>query len=192
VIPSGAKKLPRFETLRLSAHDGHAIRTLAVALLVVLPAACSRHSLAPEPPQPTEITNVDEAGLARLREQYRGRVLLINFWATWCEPCRDEFPGLVRLDRAYHSRGLSVVEISMDEPQSVPAIKNFLHSNGARFGSYRGNFHDFVKAIDSIQPAWQGGIPASFLYDRDGKLVAWWEGEVKFEEFDQVVTPLLD
>ena len=116
---------------------------------------------------------------------------MVNFWATWCEPCREEFPDLVRLHNTYRSRGLSVVAISMDEPESVPAIEQFLKSQGAKFGSYRQNFKDFEALVNSINPRWGGGIPATFLYDREGRLVESWQGATTFEEFEGAIKPLL-
>jgi len=161
---------------------------LAVLLLC---AGCSRSVIPSEPTPPKGVIDLDEAGWGKLRAQERGRALLVNFWATWCDPCREEFPGLVRLYNTYRSHGLSVVAISMDEPESVPAIEQFLKSQGANFGSYRQHFKDFEGLVNSINPRWGGGIPATFLYDREGRLVASWEGATTFEEFEGAVKPLL-
>ncbi len=170
-----------------------ATRMARFALVAVLAlfAGCSPSASPPEPSSPTGIANLDEAAWARLLEQHSGRVLLVNYWATWCEPCREEFPALVRLDRTYRARGLSVVGISMDEPESVPAIEQFLKSQGAQFPCYRHDFHDFAVQVNTVNPQWGGGIPATFLYDRKGKLVQSWEGLTSFEEFDRAVLPLL-
>ncbi len=162
----------------------------ALFLLAFL-AACTHSTNPPELPPPGGVVNLNEAGWHRLRAQHRGRVLLVNFWATWCEPCREEFPGLVRLDQAYRARGLSIVTISMDEPEAVPAVQKFLKTQGAEFGSYRRNFRDFAALVDSINPRWGGGIPATFLYDRQGRLVRSWEGATRFEDFERAVRPLL-
>jgi thiol-disulfide isomerase/thioredoxin len=158
---------------------------------MLLWAACSHSVIPAEPPPPRGIVDLDETGWERVRAQQRGRVLLVNFWATWCEPCREEFPNLVRLYNTYRSRGLSVVAISMDEPESVPAIEQFLKSQGANFGSYRQHFKDFEALVDSINPRWSGGIPASFLYDREGRLVESWQGATMYEEFEGPVKALL-
>jgi thiol-disulfide isomerase/thioredoxin len=159
----------------------------AGGVALVLVAGCLQRAIPPEPAPPVEIVNLDEDGWARLRARQRGRILLVNFWATWCEPCREEFPSLVRLHQTYHARGLSVVAISMDEPESVSAIEQFLKSQVAQFGSYRHNFRDFAALVDSINPRWGGGIPATFLYDRQGRLVESWQGATKYEEFENAV-----
>ena len=158
---------------------------------VILCAGCSHSAIPPEPPPPRGIVALDETGWERLRAQQRGRVLVVDFWATWCEPCREEFPNLVRLHNTYRSRGLSVVAISMDEPESRPAIEQFLKSQGANFGSYRQQFNDFEALVNSINPRWGGGIPATFLYDREGRLVESWQGATTFGEFEGAVKPLL-
>lgn len=163
----------------------------AWVVLLVLVAACSRSAIPPEPPPPAGIVDLNEEGWRELRARYHGRVLLVNFWATWCEPCREEYPALVKLYSAYRAQGLSLVAISMDEPESLPAIAQFLKSQGAQFGSYRHNFGDFAAFVDAVNPRWGGGIPASFLYDREGKLVASWQGATRFEEFERAVRPLL-
>jgi peroxiredoxin len=164
------------------------ISCLAALLLC---AGCSHSTIPPEPPPPRGIVDLDETGWERTRAQQRGRVLLVNFWATWCDPCREEFPDLVRLYNTYRSRGLSVVAISMDEPESRPAIEQFLNTQGATFGSYRQHFKDFEALVNSINPRWGGAIPATFLYDREGRLVESWEGATPFEEFETAVKPLL-
>jgi thiol-disulfide isomerase/thioredoxin len=166
-------------------------RRLAGLALLLLGAACSNSSGPPEPPQPAGVVNLDEKGWEEVHSRQRGRVLLVNFWATWCEPCREEFPAIVRLHKNYRARGLSVVAISMDEPESVSAIEDFLESHGAQFGSYRHNFQDFSALIDATNPRWGGGIPASFLYDRQGQLVSSWQGATKYAEFESAVVPLL-
>ena len=163
----------------------------AAAFLLAAATGCSRSAVPSDPPPPARVVNLTEEGWQQLRARYRGRVLLVNFWATWCEPCREEFPGIVRLHKTYRARGLSVVAISMDEPESVAAIQQFLKSQGAEFGSYRHDFRDFAMFIDSINPRWGGGIPSTFLYNREGKLVSSWLGATHYEAFERAVLPLL-
>ena len=162
-----------------------------LASLLAMVAACTHSAIPPEPLPPRDIADLNEEVWRQVLRRHQGRVVLVNFWATWCEPCREEFPALVRLHNTYRSQGLSLVAISMDEPESVPAIEQFLTSQGARFGSYRHSFRDFGKFIDTVNPRWGGGIPASFLFDRQGRLVESWQGATSFEEFQRAVEPLL-
>ena len=162
---------------------------LVCSTLLMLSASCSR--IPPEPAPPGGIANINEDGWREVRARHQGRVVLVNFWATWCEPCREEFPALVRLHDTYRGRGLSLVAISMDEPESSEDIEKFLASQRAHFGSYRHQFRDFGAFIDTVNPRWGGGIPASFLYDRSGKLVSSWQGATTFEEFEAAIKPLL-
>ena len=154
-------------------------------------AGCSQSAIPPEPPPPSGILDLNEEGWQQILARQRGRVVLVNFWATWCEPCREEYPALVRLHNTYRAQGFSLVAVSMDEPESVAAIERFLKSQGAQFGSYRHNFRDFGKFIDTINPRWGGGIPASFLFDRQGKLVESWQGATSLAEFQRAVELLL-
>ena len=177
-----------------SVYPFPALGTTALAFVLAalfFCAGCSRSVIPPEPLPPKGIVDLDEAAWEKVRAQQRGRVLLVDFWATWCDPCREEFPNLVRLHNTYRSRGLSLVAISMDEPESVPAIQRFLQSQGAKFGSYRQHFKDFEALVNSINPRWGGGIPATFLYDREGRLVNSWEGATTYQEFEDAVKPLL-
>jgi thiol-disulfide isomerase/thioredoxin len=116
---------------------------------------------------------------------------MITFWATWCGPCRDEFPDLVRLERAYRDRGFNLVAISMDEPGSEAAVSEFMNHFDARFPCYLQKFTDVNALVSLLNPRWEGGIPASFLYDREGQPVAWWEGEASFGDFARKVEPLV-
>jgi thiol-disulfide isomerase/thioredoxin len=80
---------------------------------------------------------VDAAGLAAAIAKEKGRVVLVNFWATWCVPCREEFPDLVKLEKTYRARGLSVLGVSTDLAKDMPAVEKFLASAKPEFANYR-------------------------------------------------------
>ncbi len=181
-------------TLRCMARPRTLSRPLLLKGLLVSAAlllACSKSSLLISPGGPAVVADINEDGVRQLRAQHRGRVLLINLWATWCEPCRDEFPALVKLDRTYRERGLSVVGVSMDDDGTDAAIVKFLKSQGAEYPNYHRKFQDLETFANNLDPHWSGGIPSSFLYDRNGNIVKFWMGETKFEDFERQVRPLL-
>jgi len=112
------------------------------------------------------------------------RPLLVNFWATWCDPCREEFPDLVKIDNDYRSKGLDFIAISLDDlPDIKTTVPNFLREMQATMPTYLLNVSDPEPAILSVDKGWSGALPATFLYDADGKVV--------FKHFGRVTTPEL-
>lgn len=111
----------------------------------------------------------------------RERPLLVNFWATWCVPCREEFPDLVEIRGQYGSDALDFVLVSLDDPSDIgKVVPEFLA--GARataFPSYLLNADDSDAAINLVDPTWSGELPATFLYDRSGALVFKHKGRIK-------------
>jgi thiol-disulfide isomerase/thioredoxin len=121
------------------------------------------------------------------------RPLLINFWATWCEPCREEFPDLVRINADYGKSNLDFITISLDEPEdSKTKVPKFLREMHAQMPAYLLNVIDPQTVIDMIDPQWHGGLPATFLYDASGKRVFRRTGRVDIKELcaalDKVTT----
>jgi thiol-disulfide isomerase/thioredoxin len=133
---------------------------LATSLLLAGGAAQQKRSL----PQ------VDPAGLNKAVAGQKGKVVLVNFWATWCSPCVAEFPDIVRLYQKYHAKGLEVITVSFDEeaPTAIP----FLDKQKAEFLTLikdpKQDDDVFIKTFDrdaGETPA----LPMSWVYDRSGK-----------------------
>lgn len=114
------------------------------------------------------------------------KLVLVNLWASWCGPCRAEFPDLLKLERAYRERGLKVVLVSWDE--TADDARKFLAQQGVEFPSYikspAERDETFLEAFGS---KWTGALPATFLFDGAGKLVDSWEGMASYETFQQKV-----
>src|SRR5262249_14982591 len=104
-----------------------------------------------------------------------GRPTLVNVWATWCAPCREEFPELMSVPRAHRADGLNVMLVSAAFDDQSAAVRKFLAGYGVRDTAYlkTGGDQDFINGID---PAWTGAIPATLVLDASGKVVAFWEG----------------
>jgi thiol-disulfide isomerase/thioredoxin len=109
------------------------------------------------------------------------RPLLVNYWATWCDPCRDEFPDLVKIDGQYRAKGLEFIAVSLDDLKDIDSeVPKFLRKMRAKMPVYLLNVVDPEPAINSIDPAWGGALPATFLYNS--------KGEVTYKHFGRVNT----
>lgn len=121
--------------------------------------------------------------LVRLAD-FQGKVLLLDFWATWCGPCRMEIPHFKQLTEKYGSRGFIVVGVAMDE-KGAEVVRPFVTENGI---SYR------VVIGDAYTARRYGGVqalPTTFLIDRNGHLVKKYVGYRDLETFEEDITPLL-
>ena len=137
------------------------------------------------------LPTVDEAGFRKLVDSARGKVLLVDFWATWCAPCRAEMPQLVKLSARLAPRGFRLVTISADEPEKDAAAAEFLKQYGAPKPAYRKQAEDDDKFINSIDPKWGGALPALFLFDKSGRKVQSFIGEVPMTDVEAAVVKLL-
>lgn len=109
---------------------------------------------------------VDAESAERSLDDYAGLPVLLNVWATWCDPCRDEMPTLQRLHIAYAPRGLRIVAVSIDDAGQVGLIREFAAEHGLTFDI----LHDARGAIMRQYPV--RGVPQTFLISRDGRIVA--------------------
>lgn len=139
----------------------------------------------------TALPSVDEARLPELIREHQGQVVVVNFWATWCGPCREEFPYFVELYREKRNQGLVVLTVSMDEPGDVEKAESFLKDQGAEFPSYIRGFADFEDFVNAIDPSWSGALPATFVFDRSGSLQFSRVGEITKQDLEKAVGPLL-
>jgi len=136
------------------------------------------------------VTPVTAADIQRAVRTAGAKAVLVNMWATWCGPCREEFPGLVRVAHKYQGQGLKVMLVSADSDTDLAAVKRFLSEQGVDFPAY-------IKAekdqpfIDGMDKRWTGALPATFLYDGAGKLRDFWEGTASFNVFEQKVVEVL-
>jgi thiol-disulfide isomerase/thioredoxin len=121
-----------------------------------------------------DIREINLDGLKQIiqRDPKDTRPLLINFWATWCDPCREEFPDLVKVDVDYRSKGLNFVAVSLDDISDIKtAVPKFLKEMKAEMPVVLLNVNDPEPAIKAVDATWDGQLPATFLYDKEGKVV---------------------
>lgn len=155
-----------------------------------------RRTFAPD--KAFRVQQLDAAQLtARLKQQSNGngkaRPVLINFWATWCVPCREEFPDLVAVNQKFGARGLDFFTVSVDELELIATdVPAFLREMKATaIPAYILNAPDPAAAIDTIDATWTGALPATFLFDKSGKLVFKHTGRIKPAELNDAIEKLL-
>jgi thiol-disulfide isomerase/thioredoxin len=131
--------------------------------------------------------------LDELKEKYKGKVVLYNFWATWCKPCVIEFPELVKLYNDYKSKGFELVFISLDMPEEVKLkLIPFLEKNKVDFTTYYCDFKDVSDLMNYFDKKWEGAIPSTYIYDRKGNLATGFIGNRDYEFFEKEIQKLLD
>ena len=141
-----------------------------------------------KPRQPvTVVAPIDTEALKSLITQ-RQHPLLVNFWATFCDPCRDEFPDLVKIDQDYRSRSLEFVTVSLDDMSEIKnEVPKFLDSMKAKMPAYLLNVPDPEPAINFVDPRWQGSLPATFLYNEKGEVVYKHVGRINTAELPEAI-----
>jgi thiol-disulfide isomerase/thioredoxin len=142
-------------------------------------------------PAQTKLTPLDEAAFRKLIAAGKGKVLLVDFWATWCKPCRAETPALVSLEAKLRARGFQLITVSADEPEQETAAAKFASEMRVPGTAYIRKAKDDDKFINFVDPKWTGALPAMFLYDRAGRKVKAYFGETPAKEIEAAVTKLL-
>jgi len=140
---------------------------------------------------PKDPAVIDLQGYQKILEQYKGHPLVVTFWATWCEPCRDEYPMLNELAKQYAPQGLKVVGISMDQDGDLILMRRFLARYKPVFPNYRKGKGDEDAFSNAVMPDWKESLPASFFYARDGRQIGHLVGASDRDTYDAAIRMLL-
>lgn len=134
-----------------------------------------------------KVTQIDIEGLKGILKP-KGRPLMINFWATWCDPCREEFPDLVKLDSAFKGK-IDFVTVSLDDPEDITTtVPKFLREQKAEMPAYLLKTPDESAAIALVSKDWSGALPLTVIFHANGDLMYTHAGKIKVD----VVTSQLD
>jgi thiol-disulfide isomerase/thioredoxin len=152
-------------------------------------AAPGKKAAAAAPQKSLEILDADRY-LAQVAER-RGKPLMVTFWATWCEPCRDEYPMVNDLVRQYKPKGLAVFGLNLDDDAEESLALRFMAMNHPVFPNYRKKPGKEEEFINRVNPKWSGALPATFFYTPDGRLAGQIVGEQSRQAFVAAIEQLL-
>jgi thiol-disulfide isomerase/thioredoxin len=176
-----------------SAHGGltgprlsgllHDVLRALVTLLAATALAAAPGAPAPAPATAAQILDAVKAAHAK--------AVVVNVWATWCIPCREEMPDLLRLRRAYQDRGVALLLVSGDFGSAREQAAAFLTEQGVDFPTYikTGDDTAFINAFD---PQWSGTLPATFIYDGQGRRRRALLGKSSYAQFEAALLDVLN
>ena len=156
--------------------------------------AASRHATATRATtgKAADLPLIDLDGYKKILAAYKGKPLLVTFWATWCEPCRYEYPDIVALAKEYRPKGLAVFGVSFDANADLHLVRDFLAKNRPDFPNYRQTPGIDVDAFNrGVNLEWTGTMPETIFYGRDGRIMVHFEGEHARDDFAKAIQAIL-
>jgi thiol-disulfide isomerase/thioredoxin len=163
---------------------------LRAVLRTLLPAAALVVIARPAFSEPVKLVKPEQYR-ARVVAAKKGRVVLVNFWATWCDPCREEMPALVSAAKGFTSKDLAVALVSTDSLKKTPDVQKFLASRKVPFVCWQVKSTDPQRFIDAVDKSWNGAVPYTLVYDRKGELVMRLAGPQTEKSFGEAVRKAL-
>jgi thiol-disulfide isomerase/thioredoxin len=153
-------------------------KVLAITVLLLLPSAKAQEA--------TDISWHDTRGNVQSISRYKGKIVVLNFWATWCVPCRHEMPMLAEMQRKYADQGLVVLGGSVDDVTTEPQIQPYGEKSKISFPLLVGATSEQMKQMQLGE-----SIPATAFFDADGKLVGRVLGELNKSELQHRIEWML-
>ncbi len=181
------KKLQRLTFVGVAAIGlaaGIGIQYLRAPAPVVYPMHTGTEATTPD--KRPDFTLLDLQGKARSAKEWDGKVLMVNFWAAWCPPCRREIPAFIKLKQTYGAKGLEIVGIALDSKANVT---DFLDPLDINYPVLLGD-KDGI-ALAKAYGDRLGILPFTIIIDRSGKIVNTHRSEFTFDEVKTIIEPLL-
>lgn len=137
---------------------------------------------------------VSSAEVFNIIRQDSGNVVMINAWASWCKPCKEEMPYLLRMKKELHDKKFKLILVSGDDLDELEsAVRPALKKLGVDFTTYIMNDSTQEAFMEAMNPVWDGAfaLPTSYLYDAKGKFVTMLVGGKTYKQFVETLLPLL-
>lgn len=139
-----------------------------------------------------QLLPANEKVLDSIMSANKGKVILCNFWASWCKPCVEEFPDLMKISDEYKDKDFKIVFVSLDFGDDLETeTQKFLKKMKVDFDTYYNGFSKDEDLINYMDKNWNGGIPGTFIYDKEGKLKKTFIGKTSHEDFRKAIDKLL-
>jgi thiol-disulfide isomerase/thioredoxin len=137
-----------------------------------------------------QLKSVTGGELKSILSKNSAKATVVNFWATWCPPCKEEMPELIEVKNAFAAQGVKLVLVSADSSDDLPEATKFLRKVGAELPSFHlgEEPEEFVKSFD---PNWPATLPATFIFDGGGKRQASWIGRVTRAKLEEEIRRVL-
>jgi peroxiredoxin len=121
--------------------------------------------------EPVALEKIDAAGMKTLRQNATDKTVLVNFWATWCQPCVAEIPDLLKTWRMYRKRPFDLVTVTVNYPDEEKAALKFLQTHMAASRNYISSTMDPHELVRAFDPEWNGGVPYTMVIAPGGKVL---------------------
>ncbi len=141
-------------------------------------------------PKQVEPVTTDE--FLQVVDHHKGKVIVVNLWATWCIPCIQELPDLSLLQERYADRGVVVLAVSMDDPEKLDdKVRPFFAEKAPKLVSYLQTAEDEFSFVEPFDPEWIGALPTSFFIDKKGDVAEIHNGRILYKDLERIALDLL-
>jgi thiol-disulfide isomerase/thioredoxin len=162
----------------------------SVRLLPLLSSALALLAAGPAPAEPVKLLKPADYR-SRVVAPKGGRVLVVNFWATWCLPCREEMPRLIAASKSFSTMQLAVVLVATDTPRTAREVPKFLADVKSPFICWQVKSRDPQNFIDAVDRSWDGTLPYTLVYDREGAVAVRLAGAQTEASFSEAIRKAL-
>lgn len=136
----------------------------------------------------TKVEIINSSQISKLIRERHGKVLLLNIWASWCVPCREEFPELIKLQKQIGNQNVEIAAISIDYSDELETkVIPFVNSQNLNFKTYIADISNDSELINMLNPQWNGALPATFVYNKNGEQTGTLLGKSNLNDFKKEI-----